>query len=55
MWVSGFKVRIKDEEGDMVTLGDEDDLKLMVCAAVELASKQGGNEMAKMEVWVQES
>jgi hypothetical protein len=50
---NGFKVKIKDEEGDMVTLGDDDDLDLMVSFAVELANKEG-SEMAKMEVWVQE-
>ncbi|KAH0277997.1 hypothetical protein KCU71_g17521, partial [Aureobasidium melanogenum] len=48
-----FKLKMKDEEGDMVTMGDEDDLEMLVTSAREQASKEG-TEMGKMEVWVQE-
>lgn len=48
-----FKLKMKDEEGDMVTMGDEDDLEMMVMTAKEQAGKEGA-EMGKMEVWVQE-
>lgn len=48
-----FKLKMKDEEGDMVTMGDEDDLEILTMAAKEQASKEGV-EMGKMEVWVQE-
>ncbi|CAD0082196.1 unnamed protein product [Aureobasidium vineae] len=48
-----FKLKMKDEEGDMVTMGDEDDLEMMVVTAKEQAGKDGA-EMGKMEVWVQE-
>ncbi|KAG9519218.1 hypothetical protein KCV07_g5091, partial [Aureobasidium melanogenum] len=48
-----FKLKMKDEEGDMVTMGDEDDLEMLVTNAREQASKEGA-EMGKMEVWVQE-
>ncbi|KAG9548236.1 hypothetical protein KCU97_g20494, partial [Aureobasidium melanogenum] len=48
-----FKLKMKDEEGDMVTMGDEDDLEMLVTGAREQASKEG-TEMDKMEVWVQE-
>lgn len=48
-----FKLKMKDEEGDMVTMGDEDDLEMLTMTAKEQASKEG-TEMGKMEVWVQE-
>lgn len=48
-----FKLKMKDEEGDMVTMGDEDDLEMLTTTAREQASKEGV-EMGKMEVWVQE-
>ncbi|KAG9819650.1 hypothetical protein KCU63_g18106, partial [Aureobasidium melanogenum] len=48
-----FKLKMKDEEGDMVTMGDEDDLEMLVTNAKEQANKEG-TEMGKMEVWVQE-
>lgn len=48
-----FKLKMKDEEGDMVTMGDEDDLEMLVMTAKEQAAKDGA-EMGKMEVWVQE-
>ncbi|KAG9942954.1 hypothetical protein KCU85_g9016, partial [Aureobasidium melanogenum] len=48
-----FKLKMKDEEGDMVTMGDEDDLEMLVASAKEQANKEGA-EMGKMEVWVQE-
>lgn len=42
-----FKIKIRDEdsEGDMVTMGDQDDLD------IALESTQGG----KMEIWIQEA
>lgn len=48
-----FKLKMKDEEGDMVTMGDEDDLEMLITITKEQASKEGA-EMGKMEVWVQE-
>ncbi|KAG9697360.1 hypothetical protein KCU95_g2701, partial [Aureobasidium melanogenum] len=48
-----FKLKMKDEEGDMVTMGDEDDLEMLVTSAKEHAGREGA-EMGKMEVWVQE-
>ncbi|KAH0356887.1 hypothetical protein KCU81_g395, partial [Aureobasidium melanogenum] len=48
-----FKLKMKDEEGDMVTMGDEDDLEMLVASAKEQANREGA-EMGKMEVWVQE-
>jgi leucyl aminopeptidase (aminopeptidase T) len=48
-----FKLKMKDEEGDMVTIGDEDDLEMLMCGAKEQAGREGV-EMGKMEVWVQE-
>jgi hypothetical protein len=46
-----FKLKMKDEEGDMVTMGDEDDLEMLVDGVREQASRDGV-EMGKMEVWV---
>ena len=48
-----FKLKMKDEEGDMVTMGDEDDLEMLTMTAKEQAGRDGV-EMGKMEVWVQE-
>ncbi|KAG9858790.1 hypothetical protein KCU98_g13481, partial [Aureobasidium melanogenum] len=48
-----FKLKMKDEEGDMVTMGDEDDLEMLVTSAKEQAGREGA-EMGKIEVWVQE-
>jgi hypothetical protein len=48
-----FKLKMKDEEGDMVTMGDEDDLEMLTSVAKEQASREGV-EMGKIEVWVQE-
>jgi hypothetical protein len=48
-----FKLKMKDEEGDMVTMGDEDDLEMLTSVAKEQAAKEGV-EMGKIEIWVQE-
>jgi len=47
------KLKIKDEEGDKVTLGDQDDLKmaLLTCKAAAARDK---SELGKMEMWVSE-
>ena len=47
------KLKIRDEEGDMVTLGDEEDLRLvlMTCKAVAAQEK---SDLGKMEMWVSE-
>ena len=59
-----FKVKVRDEEGDLITIGDEDDWELSVQVVrkeweTEAAkAAAGGSEeeyaggMAKMEVWV---
>jgi len=47
-----FKMKIKDEdmpEGDMITMGDQDDLDMAVQSSTSLAMRQG-NGIAKMEV-----
>jgi hypothetical protein len=48
-----FRLRIRDEDGDMVTVGDQDDLDLAVGACRELAGVERA-EMGKMEIWVKE-
>ncbi|KAK5128219.1 hypothetical protein LTR85_002886 [Meristemomyces frigidus] len=50
---AGFKLKIKDEEGDMVTMGDQDDLDMAVSTCKASAAKDRA-EMCKMEIWVQE-
>jgi hypothetical protein len=50
---SNIRLRIKDEDGDMVTVGDQDDLDLAVMACKELAAVERA-EMGKMEIWVKE-
>lgn len=44
-----FKVKMKDEEGDMITVGDQDDLEMAVQAAKSQARKQR-LDAGKMEV-----
>ncbi|KAI7371290.1 hypothetical protein KC354_g679 [Hortaea werneckii] len=48
-----FKLKIRDEEGDMVTMGDQDDLD-MAMAVCKAAAAQERAEMGKMEIWLQE-
>ncbi len=47
-----FKIKIKDEdmpEGDMITMGDQDDLEMAVQSAISAAKRQR-LDVAKMEV-----
>ncbi|KAG5930989.1 hypothetical protein E4U53_002008 [Claviceps sorghi] len=49
-----FKIKIKDEdmpEGDMITVGDPDDLEMAVQSATSLAMREG-HGVAKMEIWL---
>jgi len=46
-----FKVKIKDE-GDMITMADQDDLDMAITQSKSDARKEK-NEMGKMEVWIQ--
>ena len=48
-----FKVKMRDEEGDMVTMADGEDWEMAVGVARAAAASERG-EMGKMEVWVQE-
>jgi hypothetical protein len=50
---SEIRLRIKDEDGDMVTVGDQDDLDLAVMACKESAELERA-EMGKMEIWIKE-
>lgn len=49
---SGLKIKMRDD-GDMVTMVDQEDLDLLLMAAREVARREG-SEMGKMEVWVEE-
>ncbi|KAF5130457.1 Neutrophil cytosol factor 2 [Metarhizium anisopliae] len=49
-----FKIKIKDEDmpdGDMITIGDEDDLEMAIQSATNQAKRQR-LEVAKMEIWI---
>jgi hypothetical protein len=48
-----IRLRIKDEDGDMVTVGDQDDLDLAVMVCKDSAEIDRV-EMGKMEIWVKE-
>ncbi|KAF2167735.1 hypothetical protein M409DRAFT_53709 [Zasmidium cellare ATCC 36951] len=48
-----FKVKMRDEEGDMVTMADAEDWEMAV-GACRVVAAGGGGGMGKMEVWVQE-
>ena len=45
-----FRCRIRDD-GDMITLGDQDDLDMAFMSAKEAAKREGGT-MGKMEVGI---
>ncbi|KAH7400949.1 hypothetical protein DE146DRAFT_755387 [Phaeosphaeria sp. MPI-PUGE-AT-0046c] len=49
---SNFKIEIKDD-GDMITMADQDDLDMAVDTARSEARREN-SDMAKMEVWVRE-
>ncbi|KAH7380682.1 hypothetical protein BKA66DRAFT_127871 [Pyrenochaeta sp. MPI-SDFR-AT-0127] len=49
---NNFKVEIKDD-GDMITMADQDDLDMAVQSAKSIARKEG-SDMPKMEVWLRE-
>ncbi len=46
-------MKIKDEEGDMVTMGDQEDLDMSIGTCKAAAAKDMA-DMGKMEVWVHE-
>ncbi|KAH6893400.1 hypothetical protein B0T10DRAFT_457502 [Thelonectria olida] len=49
-----FKIKIKDEDmpkGDMITMGDQDDLDMAVDTAKDEA-RRSRQETAKMEIWI---
>ncbi|KAL2136340.1 hypothetical protein VTI74DRAFT_4172 [Chaetomium olivicolor] len=51
-----FKIKIKDEdspEGEMITIGDQDDLD-MVMSSVKQNARRQRSDTGKMEVWIQE-
>ncbi|CZT15916.1 related to NADPH oxidase cytosolic protein p67phox [Ramularia collo-cygni] len=50
---TGFKLKIKDEDGDMVTMADQDDLDMAMGTCKAAAAKDMA-DMGKMEVWVHE-
>ncbi|KAF2281501.1 uncharacterized protein EI97DRAFT_31220 [Westerdykella ornata] len=47
---STFKIEIRDD-GDMITMADQDDLDMAIQTAKSMARKENA-EMAKMEVWL---
>ena len=48
-----FKLKIQDDEADMVTVGDQDDWD-MALAACKAAAARDAVDMGKMDLWVQE-
>lgn len=49
-----FKIKFKDEDmpnGDMITMGDQDDLEMAMLSAKEAAKRQR-QEIGKIEIWV---
>lgn len=49
----GYKLKMKDEDGDMITMGDQDDLE-MAMGMCKAAARRDMADMGKMEIWVQE-
>lgn len=51
-----FKIKVRDEDttnGDMITMGDQDDLDMVLMTAKSQARKQR-LDVGKMEIWIQE-
>lgn len=48
---TAFRLKIKDEEGDMITVSDQDDLDMAVAASKVAAAKDNA-DMGKMEIYV---
>ncbi|SPO02896.1 related to NADPH oxidase cytosolic protein p67phox [Cephalotrichum gorgonifer] len=51
-----FKIKVRDDDvpnGDMITMGDQDDLDMVLMTAKGTARRQR-QDIGKMEVWVQE-
>jgi hypothetical protein len=51
-----FKIKVRDEDvpdGDMITMGDQDDLDMVVMSSKSQARRQR-QEVGRMEIWVQE-
>lgn len=47
----GFKLKMRDEDGDMVTMGDQEDLEMAVSACRKVA-RRGRVGLGKMDVSV---
>jgi len=47
--MNSFKLKMRDEDGDMVTMGDQDDLDMAITASKNIAATEGA-EMGKMDV-----
>lgn len=47
-----LKIKMQDD-GDMITMGDQDDLEMLL-QSVKVVARKERNEMGKMEVWIQE-
>ncbi|KAF2725046.1 TPR-like protein [Polychaeton citri CBS 116435] len=50
---AGFKLKMKDEDGDLITMSDQDDLDMAIGMSKALAAKEM-MDMGKMEIWIQE-
>ncbi|GKT54164.1 NADPH oxidase regulator [Colletotrichum tofieldiae] len=51
-----FKIKIRDEDvpnGDMITMGDQDDLDMAIMS-VKSQARKARQDIGKMEIWVQE-
>ncbi|KAK9769370.1 putative PB1 domain-containing protein [Seiridium cardinale] len=50
-----FKIKVRDEDSpsDMITMGDQDDLDMVMMSVKQLARKQR-QDIGKVEIWVQE-
>ncbi|KAI1082327.1 tetratricopeptide [Whalleya microplaca] len=51
-----FKIKVRDEDApqsEMITMGDQDDLDMVMMSVKQLARKQR-QDIGKMEIWIQE-
>ncbi|EEY20533.1 neutrophil cytosol factor 2 [Verticillium alfalfae VaMs.102] len=52
-----FKITVRDDDGgpngDMITMGDQDDLEMVIMSSKAIA-RRTGQEIGKMEIWIQE-
>ena len=49
---TGFRLKVRDDEGDEITVGDQEDWEVWVAVACGEGGGGNGNGVARLEMWV---